>query len=850
MWGLLAKQVLKAGVKKVAKDKLFNRKKKRPKKRASGKEVADGIMNKGEEGKKGGALAVRPTTGLVHTKSDFDPVSTTPGESDIVIIRKQVIQVRDILKDTQSAKQQERKNLRKAKQVDKKKKEEEKIEKPKIKPKEVKVGMKVPNLGLGIANFLTWLAIGVVFAKLNELMPTLKKIFGVLGGIAKFIGHLLNFALGAVVGFIDLAYAGVENLRKLIVAIGGEGAGELFDKFGTLFTQVMNGALIAAMIGAVIGRGRRNFRRGKPPQDGRVPDTPDRRPRTKTPRWQKKLQQWWKKTPMGKFFRNQKAGWKRFTRSVARGPLGKVASVLNPKNIGNWINTGGVDKALKGGVRNVTKFVQNLRLPKSLQQIQLPKSIQNLTKNIKPVETIQNLTKNIQLPKSLRNIQPGKTIQNLTKTITESPVTKRIAQTGSDLLQKVTSIKPGETIQNITKTITESPVTKRIAQTGSDLLQKVTSIKPGETIQNLTKTVTESPLTKRITQTGGDLLQRAKDFKPGETIQNITKNLTSGGGPGLFSRIGSTLGKAKDAIGSGFKNAINAARNIKWGELPGVKQARGAFEGITGSVGKWVDDVAKNLDPGKMVQGLIDKVKPNIDEFLGKNPLLKKLGGKIEPKTFVPWIADNFQKFSKQAEPIAKAVKGNKALKSMSNFLGPVDIVIDSLFALVDYAAGGESLVNAVVKALSSSLGFAAGAAAGASLTSTATFFTAGAGAPLIPFVTFGMGMGGALLGEQLGNLILKALVQIPALADMDDPIAEEMGLSPRKIIRDPWGEKGEETGDDISTDTSGGSDTTKPDVIASSGGNNKAEGLDTKPSYGDGKVVENSTTYIQLVEG
>ena len=54
------------------------------------------------------------------------------------------------------------------------------------------------------------------------------------------------------------------------------------------------------------------------------------------------------------------------------------------------------------------------------------------------------------------------------------------------------------------------------------------------------------------------------------------------------------MGRAKDAIGSGFKNAINAARNIKWGELPGVKQARGAFEGITGSVGKWVDDDAKN----------------------------------------------------------------------------------------------------------------------------------------------------------------------------------------------------------------------------------------------------------------
>ncbi len=765
MWGILAKQLVKGAVKKVAKDKLLNRKKKRPKKRASGKEVSDGIMNKGEEGKKGGALAVRPTTGLVHTAKDFDPVSTTTGESDIVIIRKQVIQVRDILKDSQSAKEQERKNLRKAKQVDKKKKEEDKIEtpKPKIKPKEAKSGMKVPNLGLGIGNFLTWLAVGVVFAKLNELMPTLKKIFGVLKFVTNFIGNVLNVALGLVVGFIDLAYAGVENLRKLIVAIGGEGAGELFDKFGGLFTKVMNGALIAAMIGAAIGRGRR--RRIKPPDDGRLPDG-----KTPTPKWKKRLNRWFKKTGPGKFLRNQKARVLKLTRSISKGPLGKVASALRPKNIGKFIMEGGVDKVLKGGVKNVTNFVKN----------------------------------------------------------------------------------PGKTIQKITKNITESPLTKRITQTATDLLQKVTSIKPGETIQNLTKTITESPITKRITQTGGDLLQRVKDIKPGETIQNLTKNITQGkkGGPGLFGRIGKRFNQAKEFIGTGFQKTIDAVKSIKWGELPLVKQAKGAFEGITGTMGKWVDDVAKNLSPGKMVQGLIDKVKPNIDEFLGKNPALKKLGGKIEPKTFVPWIADNFQKFSKQAEPIAKAVKGNKALKSMSNFLGPVDIVIDSLFALVDYAAGGESLVNAVVKALSSSLGFAAGAAAGAALTGTATFFTAGAGAPLIPFVTFGMGMGGALLGEQLGNLILKTLVQIPALADMDDPLAEEMGLSPRKIIRDPWGEKGEEnSNENVTVSNNSNSESTSALITSVEGSRNKAEGLDTKTSYGNGRVIENTTTYIQEVE-
>ena len=44
---MLGKQLLKSGAKKVAKDKLLNRKKKRPQQRASGKEVSEGLMNNG-----------------------------------------------------------------------------------------------------------------------------------------------------------------------------------------------------------------------------------------------------------------------------------------------------------------------------------------------------------------------------------------------------------------------------------------------------------------------------------------------------------------------------------------------------------------------------------------------------------------------------------------------------------------------------------------------------------------------------------------------------------------------------------------------------------------------------------
>ena len=349
VWAALGKAAmggLKAGAKKVATNKLLNRKKKRPKKRTSGKEMSENMMNTANvEQKKGGALAVQPSAGLVPTAGDLAPVSTSSGESDVIIIKKQLIQVRDILKDTQTAKQAERKNLRKARQADKRKKGEDKLEKPKVKPKEAKSGLggKMPDLGLGIGQFLTWLIAGLIFARLKDLMPALKKIGGVLKGIAGFIGGVLEKTLGFVVGFIDLAYAGVENLEKLIVAIGGEGAGELFNKFGKLFTQVINGALMAALVAArVAGFGTKGPKAPKGPKGPK-------------PKWQKNLKKWWKKTPMGKFIRNQKAGLKRFTRKISRGPIGKTLKALRPKNIGNWIKSGGVDKALKGGVKNVLK---------------------------------------------------------------------------------------------------------------------------------------------------------------------------------------------------------------------------------------------------------------------------------------------------------------------------------------------------------------------------------------------------------------------------------------------------------------------------------------------------------------
>tara|TARA_Y100001963_G_scaffold15875_1_gene19624 strand:+ start:374 stop:2098 length:1725 start_codon:yes stop_codon:yes gene_type:complete len=248
VWAALGKTLLKGKAKKIAKDKLLNRKKKTNKRRMSVKKV----MGMDDKPKRGGALVVRPTMDLGGNIKVFDPVSDTSGESDIIIIRKQVIQVRDILKDSYTDKKEKREEERKERQRVKREIREEKLEKPKVKPKESK-GMKMPKPGLGIGNFLSWLVFGLVVNKLLELLPQLKKIWSWLKPIVNFIGGIFKATMGFVVGFINLSYAGVEKLEKAMEAIGGKGGKELFEKFGKLFTQVLNGALIAALIGARVG---------------------------------------------------------------------------------------------------------------------------------------------------------------------------------------------------------------------------------------------------------------------------------------------------------------------------------------------------------------------------------------------------------------------------------------------------------------------------------------------------------------------------------------------------------------------------------------------------------------------
>ena len=152
----------------------------------------------------------------------------------------------------------------------------------------------------------------------------------------------------------------------------------------------------------------------------------------------------------------------------------------------------------------------------------------------------------------------------------------------------------------------------------------------------------------------------------------------------------------------------------------------------------------------------------------------------------------------------------------------------------MDYAAFGESPVNAILKATAGTLGFAAGSALGLAA-------TGGVPSPL----TFLGGIVGASLAEWVTSKMISAVLKkFPELAEIEDPIAAASNgkLSPRPLIRDPSGLldhmiKGaggddEETSSDINNSTTTNNNSQNGSELVSGASNDRSGSVNSYASY------------------
>jgi len=186
-----------------------------------------------------------PTVKRISAKSVVDGNKSF----ELRIIKRQVIQISNLIKTN---------TLLKSKEEEKKKKESEKKrfsekEKKLEKPKEDK-GDKIklpslPRLGFldRIKKFLFNIFLGYISLR---LLPYLPKLAGVVGTIVKVQDTVIDVSgkiLNGLVSFVDKAYEVHDKTRKFLGNLGGENFTKAFDGFIGAMDKVITASIIAAI---------------------------------------------------------------------------------------------------------------------------------------------------------------------------------------------------------------------------------------------------------------------------------------------------------------------------------------------------------------------------------------------------------------------------------------------------------------------------------------------------------------------------------------------------------------------------------------------------------------------------
>ena len=264
MWAALGKAAVGAvngGAKKIATDKLMNRKKKTDARRAAAQKMMGGEEG-GEE--KGGAIVVRPKAALVQSPAGAiekytggDQQQSGGGEDLqglVLQIKTSVISVESLLGNSVALQKKQIDDARKAREAAQAGQAEKDLEKKKPKAASKGPKLNLPGKGLlsSIMDFVINIAFGWIAVRLVKFAPQIAKILPFLGKIADFMVDGALLVITGLATLIDWGYKLVEMGRGLVKGVFGEEGAKKFDTFMGSIKNLISGFLVWKIIGQKI----------------------------------------------------------------------------------------------------------------------------------------------------------------------------------------------------------------------------------------------------------------------------------------------------------------------------------------------------------------------------------------------------------------------------------------------------------------------------------------------------------------------------------------------------------------------------------------------------------------------
>jgi len=246
-------QIAKSSGKAMAK-KVMNRGDKKQKKSVSG-----GSAQQKQEGKKSGALSIRPKTTLIPASviKASDTKTTSVGSDGILVtIYKKVVEIDKLLKGTLAEEKAlanvETKNRKKSIRDEK----EGKLEKKKTKEEKKEKGLSTPKLSFfdRIKQFVTSIITGFILQKLIDLGP--EKLEGIILAINSGLDTTVKLIIGVIDGlgtFLKWGQDAIDGSKDWLKNNRGDEAVGRFNELIGSLGNLLNATIIVGSLAARLG---------------------------------------------------------------------------------------------------------------------------------------------------------------------------------------------------------------------------------------------------------------------------------------------------------------------------------------------------------------------------------------------------------------------------------------------------------------------------------------------------------------------------------------------------------------------------------------------------------------------